>query len=155
MIFDEIWRKFCEFLLEFVDFRADFYRNFTEFCRINKNYQISAENCEHLWNFDKIWAAFLWKCLLVSCDTHHPSGSISLINLAQVPSVRQHRAVLAHYKDPRRSGFAGRPRQRGHRQGESPRGDLTNGAVEVLPALRDACFRSPRWRAWRWHLQDP
>ena len=34
--------------LEFVNFRADFYRNFTRSCRINKNYQILAENCEIL-----------------------------------------------------------------------------------------------------------
>ena len=34
--------------VEFVDFRADFYRNFTKSCRINKNYQIFAENCENL-----------------------------------------------------------------------------------------------------------
>ena len=43
--------KFCEFFLEFVDFRAAFYRNFTKFCRNNQNYQISAENCEHLLKF--------------------------------------------------------------------------------------------------------
>ena len=40
--------KFVKILLEFVDFRADFYRNFTKSCRINKNYQIFAENCENL-----------------------------------------------------------------------------------------------------------
>ena len=38
--------KFVKISLEFVDFRADFYRNFTKSCRINKNYQIFAENCE-------------------------------------------------------------------------------------------------------------
>ena len=47
VIFCKILRTFCKFLLEFVDFRVDFYRNFTKFCRINQNYQISAENCEH------------------------------------------------------------------------------------------------------------
>ena len=38
--------------LEFVDFRADFYGNlnFMKCCRINKNYQILAENCENLWD---------------------------------------------------------------------------------------------------------
>ena len=36
--------KFTKFSLEFVDFRADFYRNFTKSCRILKNYQIFAEN---------------------------------------------------------------------------------------------------------------
>ena len=40
--------KFVKLSLEFVDFRADFYRNFTKSCRINKNYQIFAENCENL-----------------------------------------------------------------------------------------------------------
>ena len=39
--------KFVKISLEFVDFRADFYRNFTKSCRINKNYQIFAENCEN------------------------------------------------------------------------------------------------------------
>ena len=32
--------KFCEISLEFIDFRADFYRNFTKSCRTNKKYQI-------------------------------------------------------------------------------------------------------------------
>ena len=46
-------------------------------------------NCEHLWNFDKNWQNFCEKgkkkkCLLVSSDTTHPSGSIPPINLAQV-----------------------------------------------------------------------
>ena len=40
--------EFVKISLEFVDFRADFYRNFTKSCRINKNYQIFAENCENL-----------------------------------------------------------------------------------------------------------
>ena len=40
--------RFNKFSLEFVDFRADFYRNFTKSCRLNKNYQIFAENCEAL-----------------------------------------------------------------------------------------------------------
>ena len=40
--------KVVKISLEFVDFRADFYRNFTKSCRINKNYQIFAENCENL-----------------------------------------------------------------------------------------------------------
>ena len=40
--------KFHKISLEFIDFRADFYRNFTKSCRINKNDQIFAENYEHL-----------------------------------------------------------------------------------------------------------
>ena len=40
--------KFVKISLEFVDFRADFYRKFTKSCRINKNYQMFAENCENL-----------------------------------------------------------------------------------------------------------
>ena len=38
--------KIVKILLEFIDFRADFYRDFTKSCRINKNYQTSAEICE-------------------------------------------------------------------------------------------------------------
>ena len=45
---------FVKISLEFVDFRADFYRNFTKSCRINKNYQIFAENCEIRVRFDLI-----------------------------------------------------------------------------------------------------
>ena len=37
---------FVKISLQFVDFRADFYRNFTKSRRINKHYQIFAENCE-------------------------------------------------------------------------------------------------------------
>ena len=31
--------------IQFIDVRADLYRNFTKSCRINKNYQIFVENC--------------------------------------------------------------------------------------------------------------
>ena len=47
--------NFVKISLEFVDFRADFDRNFTKSCRtsrINKNYQIFAEN----WQIVKICA---------------------------------------------------------------------------------------------------
>ena len=40
--------NFVKISLEFVDFRADFYQNFIKACRINKNCQISAENCGKL-----------------------------------------------------------------------------------------------------------
>ena len=39
-----------EISLEFVDFRADFYRNFTKSCTINENSRIFAENCENCEN---------------------------------------------------------------------------------------------------------
>ena len=82
--FCNFWMKICDFLVDFVDFHADFDRNFTNYRRISQNYQIFAECCEILWKFDTILANFLWKCLLVSSDTTHPSGSIPPINLAQV-----------------------------------------------------------------------
>ena len=43
-----ILAKFLKISLEFVDFRADFYGNFTKSCRINKNYQIFAEIWEKM-----------------------------------------------------------------------------------------------------------
>ena len=49
------WQIFAEFVkisLEFVDFRADFYQNFTKSCGINKKYQIFAENCENFVKFE-------------------------------------------------------------------------------------------------------
>ena len=47
--------KFVKILVEFVDFRAEFYRNFTKSCSINENYQMFAKKCEikFLWNFVK------------------------------------------------------------------------------------------------------
>ena len=45
-IFSPKFANFVKSSLEFVDFRADFYWSFTKSCRINKNYQIFAENCE-------------------------------------------------------------------------------------------------------------
>ena len=47
-VFFQTIAEFVKISLEFVDFRADFYRNFTKSCRINKNYQIVAEIYENL-----------------------------------------------------------------------------------------------------------
>ena len=50
--------KFVKISLEFVDFRADFHRNFTKSCRINKNYQMFAESFEIFAKFCEISLEF-------------------------------------------------------------------------------------------------
>ena len=44
----QILFKLSKKSLKFVDFGADFYRDFTKSCRINKNSHIFAQNCEIL-----------------------------------------------------------------------------------------------------------
>ena len=56
-------------------------------------YDIFAEICETFLSFDKIRDIFLSKCLLVSSDTTHPSGSIPPKNLAQKAALAPARAA--------------------------------------------------------------
>ena len=57
-----------------------------------------AENFENLRNFDKILANVMCKCLLVSSDTPHPSGSIPPINPSQdTTSPESHGEYMAKF----------------------------------------------------------